>query len=73
MNCTKLTFTHYPDFYFQSNTQESICEPLYYIVMTTNKEDKVEYIKFTCNVHQLQDLCTKFREIVAHVEKVSLF
>lgn len=57
--------------FFQSNAQNHIGKPLYFIILSTAKEGKVDYIKFTCDLHQLQDLCTKVKEIVSHIEKLS--
>lgn len=57
--------------FFQSNIQNHIGEPLFFIVLTTEKDGKIDYIKFTCDLYQLQDLSTKLKEIVCHIEKIS--
>ncbi|EEB20104.1 conserved hypothetical protein [Pediculus humanus corporis] len=61
------------EYIVKSNACNHVGEFLYYIVLTTEKDGKIDYVRFACDLHQLQDLSTKLKEIVCHIEKISSY
>ncbi|XP_063985614.1 COMM domain-containing protein 3 [Diachasmimorpha longicaudata] len=59
------------DYCIKSSTDNDVSECVYHVRLTTKKHNKIEYVNFTCSLHQLQELVYKLKDAVRHVEKLS--
>ncbi|XP_011301433.1 COMM domain-containing protein 3 [Fopius arisanus] len=59
------------DYCIKSNTDNDVGECIYHIRLSTKKLNKIDYLNFTCSLHQLQELVYKLKDAARHMEKLS--
>lgn len=59
------------DYCIKVDTCNSVGVPLYRVRFTTRKHEVGKNVTFTCTIQQLQDLVSKLKDAVRHIEKLT--
>ncbi|XP_015116784.1 COMM domain-containing protein 3 [Diachasma alloeum] len=59
------------DYCIKTSTDNDVGECVYHVRLSTKRHNKIDYVNFTCSLHQLQEFVYKLKDAARHVEKLS--